>query len=231
MSQSNHPMPPIGIVVMAKEPIPGRVKTRLCPPCTPQQAADLAEACLADTLEAVAATPCAWRMLALDGVAGAWLCPGIDVVAQDGQGLAQRLAGAFAAAANRYGSDAGAIAIGTDTPQLTPRMLTDALSALNRPAIDAVVGPAHDGGYWTLGLRRIDPLVFLGVPMSDPFTLMRQRERLEALGLRVLDLETLTDVDTVAEARVVAASIPGTRFAQAVAATLSAHAGNSAAAS
>src|SRR5204862_7452342 len=80
------------LVVMAKEPLPGRVKTRLCPPLQPEQAAALAEAALADTLAAVAWTPARRRVLVLDGSPGPWLRPGFEVIEQRGDGLAERLA-------------------------------------------------------------------------------------------------------------------------------------------
>lgn len=73
-------------MVIAKEPRPGRVKTRLTPPYSPHEAAALAEAALADTLHTVAATPAAHRVLVLDGSPGPWLPPGIDVVRQCGGG-------------------------------------------------------------------------------------------------------------------------------------------------
>ena len=103
------------IAVIAKAPVAGRSKTRLTPPCTPEQAAALASAALADTLAAVAATPGARRVLVLDGAPGPWLRPGFEVLAQRGAGLAERLAAAFA--------DIGepALVVGMDTPQLTPR--------------------------------------------------------------------------------------------------------------
>src|SRR5688500_4457952 len=85
------------LIVIAKEPVPGRVKTRLCPPCTPEQAARLARAALEDTLAACGDTVGAGRrVLALDGEPGGWLPRGWDVVAQRGAGLAERLAHAFA---------------------------------------------------------------------------------------------------------------------------------------
>ncbi len=197
---------------MAKEPVPGRVKTRLCPPCTPVEAAVLAEAALADTLAAVAATPAAWRTIALDGAPGDWLPAGFRVVAQRGRGLDERLAAAFA--------DAGtpAVAVAADTPQLTPVLLTEALAALARPGVDAVLGPTDDGGYWALGLRRSDPEAVVGVPMSLPTTLAEQRARLRTRGLVVEELPSLRDVDGMDDARAVAATIPGSRFAAAMAA-------------
>jgi glycosyltransferase A (GT-A) superfamily protein (DUF2064 family) len=99
-----------------------------------------------------------------------------------------------------------------DTPQVTPAMLTDASSRLERN--DAVFGPAADGGFWLLGLRAPDAGLLLGVPMSRPDTGARQLERLS--GLRTAMLESLIDVDTAADAVRVAAQAPGTRFAAAV---------------
>jgi len=197
-----------GILVMAKAPVPGRVKTRMCPPCTPEEAAALAEASLVDTLAAVAAAPAAWRTVALDGEPGPWLPAGLAVVPQRGGGLDERLAAAF--------TDAGApaVVIAADTPQVTPALLGQALVALCRPGVDAVLGPTHDAGYWLLGLRRTDPRVFVGVPMSDPATLVAQRTRLADLDLAVApDLPTLRDVDSFADAQAVAAAVPGSRFA------------------
>ncbi|GAA3032310.1 TIGR04282 family arsenosugar biosynthesis glycosyltransferase [Streptosporangium longisporum] len=195
------------ILVIAKEPVPGRVKSRLTPPFTPAQAAGLAEAALADTLECVAATPATQRVLALEGLPGPWLPPGFVVIPQRGGGLDERLAAAFADAHRlRPGP---AVLIGMDTPQITPALLEAATGALS--CHDAVYGPAADGGYWLLGLRVPDPALVLGVPMSRPDTGRAQLERLA--GLRVFHLPELTDVDTAADARRVAAGAPGTRFA------------------
>lgn len=194
------------LVVIAKEPVPGRVKTRLTPPYTPAQAAALAEASLADTLAAVTAAPASRRVLALAGRPGRWLPRGFEVVAQRGTGLDERLANAFA--------DAGgpAVLIGMDTPQVTPGLLTRAAGALDDG--DAVFGPAADGGWWLLGLRRPDPALLLGVPMSRTDTGAHQLARLR--GLRVTTLRTLTDVDTAADAAHVAAQAPYGRFAAAL---------------
>jgi rSAM/selenodomain-associated transferase 1 len=191
------------LLVIAKEPVPGRVKTRLTPPYTPGQAAVIAESALADTLDAVARTPAVRRVLALDGRPGRWLPPGFEVVPQRGDGLDERLANAFA--------DVGGptVLIGMDTPQVTPAMLERAGEHLEDS--DAVFGPAADGGFWLLGLREPDPGLLRGVPMSRPDTGARQLERLK--GKRVATLETLIDVDTAADAVRVAAQAPGTRFA------------------
>ena len=197
------------LLVIAKEPVPGRSKTRLCPPLDHAQAAALAAAALEDTLAAVAATPAPRRVLALDGRAGDWLPEGFEVVAQRGAGLAERIAAAFA--------DVGeaALAVGTDTPQLTPELLGEGLDTLAEPGVDAVLGPAHDGGYWAVGLRAPDARVFHGVLMSAADTGAAQRERFAALGLAHRELPALRDVDAYADAEAVAAEAPDTRFAAA----------------
>jgi uncharacterized protein len=195
------------IVVMAKAPVAGRAKTRLCPPLSPEQAATLAEAALADTLQAVAWTPAARRVVALDGAPGAWLPDGFEVIAQRGATLGERLANAVADV------DAPLLLLGMDTPQLTRALLCGALDRLAEPQVDAVLGPAGDGGYWTIGLATPDPRVFDGVPMSGPETAARQRARLRELALRVVELQRLRDVDTYEDAAAVAAVAPWTRFA------------------
>jgi hypothetical protein len=100
-----------------------------------------------------------------------------------------------------------------DTPQVTPELLTAAAAPLVSGAADASFGMATDGGFWLLGLRDVDPALVLGVPMSRPDTGALQLARLYAAGLRVQPLPELTDVDTAAEAELIAAAIPGSRFA------------------
>jgi uncharacterized protein len=199
------------LIVIAKEPVPGRVKTRLTPPFTPAEAALLAEAALTDTLAAVAATPVTRRVLALDGAAGAWLPAGFDVIRQHGGGLDERLAAAFADA---YATvPLPMVLIGMDTPQVTPDLLAEAAGTLTQGEADAVYGPAADGGFWLLGLRRPDRSLLAGVPMSRPDTGRRQLGRLVQAGLRVAMMPTMTDVDTCAEAGLVAGAIPASAFA------------------
>jgi rSAM/selenodomain-associated transferase 1 len=200
-------------VTIAKAPVAGQVKTRLCPPCTPGQAAELAGAALTDTLAAAQASVALERLLALEGEPGDWLPAGWRVTAQRGAGLDERLAAAFA--------DAGhgpTLLIGMDTPQVTAELLDDAISQLQAPGVDAVLGPAPDGGYWAIGLRHPDPQAFVGVPMSEADTGERQLARLRERGLRCRLLAELRDVDEIADARAVARSAPHTRFARALAA-------------
>lgn len=199
------------VIVLAKAPVPGRCKTRLCPPCAPHEAAALAEAALADTLDAAVHSDADRVVLALDGVAGSWLPNGVDVIGQRGAGLDERIAAAF--------DDIGgpALLIGMDTPQVSARMLDGALQFLAHPHVDAVLGPALDGGWWAAGLRRSDAQAFVGVPMSTSRTGVAQTRRLRARGLRIARLPTLRDVDRIADAYAVAADAPWSRFAHAVA--------------
>ncbi|HEY5198643.1 MAG TPA: DUF2064 domain-containing protein [Solirubrobacteraceae bacterium] len=200
------------LIVIAKAPVAGRVKTRLCPPCTPTEAAELARAALADTLARVLETPVDRRVLVLDGDPGDWLPDGFEVLTQRGEGLDERLAAAFA--------DVGgpALLVGMDTPQVTPELLLEGIDALADPRVDAVLGAAFDGGYWCIGLARACPDAVVGVPMSSALTCRHQRDRLAAVGLRVRELRPLRDIDGIDDARAVAAAIPGSRFARAVAA-------------
>jgi len=203
----------VKLVVIAKAPRPGFVKTRLCPPCSPAEAADLASAALTDTLEAAIGSSADEVILALEGDPGPWLPTGVRVITQRGRGLDERLACAF--------DDVGgaALLIGMDTPQVTSALLDNALSGLAGPCVDAVVGAADDGGWWALGLRRPDPRAFLGVPMSAPTTHAAQLGRLDGLGLRVTSLPVLRDVDTIDDAIAVAAEASHTRFARLLAVT------------
>lgn len=198
------------VLVMAKAPMPGRVKTRLCPPLRPREAADLAAAALRDTLDAVAAAPCDSRVLALDGAAPRGVPDAFTVVAQKGMTFAERLAHALGAVRGPT------LIIGMDTPQIESTLLGHGFAMLSRPGVDAVLGPACDGGWWALGLARPDPDVFRGVPMSTSITGACQRARLTALGLRTRHLPTLRDVDHIDDAIAVADAHPDTRFARAL---------------
>ena len=202
----------VALVVIAKEPRPGLVKTRLSPPCTAAEAAALAEAALLDTLDVVTRTPARRRVLVFDGDPERFRRDRLEIIPQRGEGLAQRLAAAFEDVA------APALLVGMDTPQLTSRLLLDGMRALSAPTVDAVLGRAPDGGYWSIGMRQTGAPVFDGVPMSRTTTWLRQRTRLDELGLRVHDQPPLRDVDTIEDARAVARTAPRSRFAAAVAA-------------
>ncbi|TDC82087.1 DUF2064 domain-containing protein [Micromonospora sp. KC606] len=212
------------LLVVAKAPVPGTVKTRLCPPVTPRRAARIAAAALRDTLDAVAATADVTPALALagrlsDGVDAPGLAAatrGWTVLPQRGGDLADRLAHAHADVADAWPGRA-VLQIGMDTPQLTPARLAAAARRLADPDTDAVLGPAVDGGWWALGLRdprRADTL--RGVPMSTADTGRLTWTALAARGVRIAPLPVLRDVDGWDDALAVAASSPGGRFAREV---------------
>jgi glycosyltransferase A (GT-A) superfamily protein (DUF2064 family) len=199
------------VIVAAEAPVPGLLKTALTPPLRPEEAALVAEAALADTLEVVAATPVARRVIALDGGPGAWLPAGFEVIGQRGSGPGERLAAAFADA--HASLPLPMVLIGPSTPQVTAVMLEDAVASLESGEADAVFGPATNGGFWLLGLRRPDRSLLAGVPMSQPDSGRVLLERLAGDGLRVALAPRLTDVGTFNGAEQVASEIPASRFA------------------
>lgn len=213
---------PLAVVVLAKSPVPGRVKTRLCPPATPEQAADIAAAALVDTLTAAAAVPRAQVVVALAGALSdaaratdvAAALAGHHVVAQRGVALGARIAAAHADVATLLPGRAS-LQVGMDTPQIDAPLLARCAGLLG--SADAVLGPAADGGWWLLGLR--DPRaaeLIAHVPTSRPDTGAATLAALRAGGLRVARAPELSDVDTVADAHDVAALAPHTAFAAAV---------------
>ena len=203
----------VQLLVLAKTPVPGRVKTRLCPPCNPQQAAGIAAAALADTVDAVTATSAAARVLVVEGDLPA--PPGWARMPQRAGLLGERLAHAFADTAT---PGVASLLIGMDTPQVSAELLTDAVRRLAQDGADAVLGLAEDGGWWALGLR--DPAhaeALRDVPTSRADTGRLTHTALQQRGLQVAALPVLSDVDTAGDARAVAALCPaGSRFAAAV---------------
>jgi glycosyltransferase A (GT-A) superfamily protein (DUF2064 family) len=149
-------------------------------------------------------------VIALDGPPGPWLLDGFAVIPQRGNGLGDRLAHAFAT------TRGPTFLVGMDTPQLDARQVSAAVDLLAQPGTDAVLGPALDGGWWGLGLRRADSRVFEGVEMSTASTYAQQLRRLGELEYRTRALPRVRDVDDYADALAVAELAPATRFAQAV---------------
>lgn len=196
------------MLLLAKEPRAGHVKTRLCPPCTPMQAAQLATAALMDTLEVMLATGADRVVLALDGVPGPWLPHGVELVAQGCGTFDRRLAHAWS---HMTGPT---LQIGMDTPQITTALIRDAFRTLERADVDAVLGPAEDGGWWALGMSRPDPDALLGIPTSRHDTGALQLARLRERGHRTEMLVELADFDAWPAALSVARTAPRTRFAR-----------------
>ncbi len=192
------------VLVLAKAPRPGRVKTRLQTRFSAEQAAALARAALLDTLDAVQCVEPCRRVLVLDGEPGPWAPLGFEVTSQAGGDLSERIAAAFEGV---LPGDGPALLVGMDTPQLDAGLLD-----VDWTGVDAVLGLCEDGGYWAIGLRQAHPHAVRGVPMSRPDTGLQQLERLRELGLRVRMLPTLRDVDTPDDAVAVAGLAPRSRF-------------------
>ncbi|MGB0099557.1 MAG: DUF2064 domain-containing protein [Nocardioides sp.] len=206
-------------LVVAKAPVAGRVKTRLGADVGHAAAADLAAAALLDTIaacaEAFGADGC---LIALSGdladaVRGDEIARAIEgwsIARQRGSTFAERLANAHA----DVPPGGPVVQVGMDTPQLTATALHDAARGLD--AHDAVLGPAEDGGWWVLGLCSPAGAAALhDVEMSTPTTYADTCSALALSGLDVGTTGVLRDVDTVADAEVVAREAPESRFAQA----------------
>jgi hypothetical protein len=183
---------------MAKVPAAGAVKTRLCPPLRPEQAAGLAQCFLLDRVEQLAgleATDTAVAFAPADREAelAALLPGGVRRVAQSGADLGARLDRVLTdLLAEGY---AGAAAVDADSPTLPTEYLRVACAHLRAGSSDVVVGPSEDGGYYLIGLRRPAPALFHDMPWSTPAVLAETLERIRRLDWRVVLLPPWFDVD------------------------------------
>jgi glycosyltransferase A (GT-A) superfamily protein (DUF2064 family) len=210
---------PVTVLVVAKAPEPGRAKTRLAATVGDRVAAEIAAAALLDTLDAVAAAPVAARVVAftgdLEAAAGAaeirQRLEAFAVIPQRGDAFADRLANAHADSAHGY----PVLQIGMDTPQVTADLLTGCGRELL--AAPAVLGMAHDGGWWVLGVKEPAMAECLRtVPMSQPDTGELTLKALHDKGIRVSTVPPLADIDVVGDvASVREACAPDSRFARA----------------
>ncbi len=204
------------VLVVAKAPVVGRVKTRLGDQIGAEHAARLAAAALLDTIDACRGTGVRGHLSlagdlrnAVEGKALAAALDGWSVSPQRGRSFAERLVHAHA--------DAGpgrVVQIGMDTPQVTLGSLAAVVECL--AGHDIVLAPAEDGGWWALARRDPDRVRHLrSVRMSRSSTFADTRRAFEIAGLRVGSAPAMTDVDTTADAELVASLAPHTRFARA----------------
>lgn len=200
------------LLVFAKQPRPGRVKTRMIPPLSPRQAADLYAQLLRDVLEASGRTA---RQLALSPIlmihpAGAMrelagqVPSGFRVVAQRGAGLAERMDWAVREAA--AGGVERILLRGSDSPILDSEQIGAALQALSQ--CDLALSPDRDGGYNLIGLREPGRGLFAH-PMSTRTVLADTLANARAIGLRPRLLRSSFDIDTVDDLRLLAAARSG----------------------
>jgi len=195
------------LIIIAKECIAGRVKTRLHPPLSLEQAASLASASLADTFRAVSTLDVSRRILLFDGNLLPLGSEPYDVIGQVSGSLDNRLGAIFDEC------EGPTVLIGMDTPQLEAAILAPLFGEWPVD-VDAFLGLAADGGFWAIAMAKPDGSLIRGVPMSKDNTGQLQLEQLIAAGLEVRMLPELLDVDTIDDARLVAGLAPQTEFAR-----------------
>lgn len=185
------------LAIFAKTPVPGRVKTRLSPPLSLRQSADLYRCMLLDTIARVNSVATD-LVIFYDGSRDFFhqAAPGATLIRQQEGGLGVRLEHAFdALAALGY---AARVVIGTDAPDLPLIYIEDAFERLQAGS-DAVFGPAADGGYYLVGLRGSYGALFRDIPWSGEAVLEKSLQQAEACGLSVSLLPSWYDVDDHAD--------------------------------
>ncbi len=188
----------IAVTIMAKAPRAGEVKTRLCPPFSTTEAAELYRCFLLDKIEQVRTLKAVSPAISYTPVEGKAyfeeLAPGFVLIPQEGPDLGARLANSFDQLFSR--GYAGALAIDSDTPTLPTNFLEQALDLLATPTTDLVLGPSDDGGYYLIGFRKLYHELFDGITWSTPYVMPETIRRAESKGLKVVTLPLWFDVDT-----------------------------------
>ena len=187
------------IAIMAKAPLPGEVKTRLCPPLSYEEAAQLYRCFLWDKIEQLnslkaTAPAVAYTPDDAESLFEAMVPSKFTLILQKGPDLGARLSNTL----NQL-LESGyrrVMAIDSDTPTLPVAYLEKAVSVLSKPEIDVVLGPSEDGGYYLIGLRRLQPELFEKMRWSTAQVLSETMRRAQAKGLKVVCLPTWYDVDT-----------------------------------
>lgn len=186
-----------GLIIFAREPLPGRVKTRLAQDVGDQAAAELYAAMLEDVLERAATLdnirPLLFWSLETDSKPNYATFPHLQMFKQQGATLGDRMAAAFESAFES-GIDTCCI-IGSDSPDLPVEYIRKAFEHLENDKVDAVFGPAEDGGYYLLGLRHSWPGLFMDIPWSTGVVLDSSIKRAGELGLRTALLPQWYDLD------------------------------------
>ncbi|PNU20376.1 hypothetical protein C2E25_07370 [Geothermobacter hydrogeniphilus] len=196
--------------VFAKRPLPGRVKTRLCPPCSPEQAAALYAACLDETVARLSA--CGRPLVLFHAGERGWFAdhfPAIELRPQGEGDLGQRMARALHGLL-ADGFRAAAL-VGSDSPDL-PRALVDEAFAALRTA-DAVAAPADDGGYVLIGCRRPCPELFRDIAWSTAEVLDSTRQAADRAGIHLCRVASWYDLDDAEAIKRLLQRSPGSRTA------------------
>jgi len=190
---------PNSLLVVAKQPIPGQTKTRLCPPLLQAQAANLYECFLRDTLEIMRKVPDVERMISfLPENAQDYfrrLAPDMELICQRGASLGERLDHLLTATLSN-GSQR-AVVMDSDSPTLPSEYVSRAFDQLIDA--DVVLGPTRDGGYYLIGMKRPQPHLLCQVQMSTSHVLADTLALAKATGLAVSLLPAWYDIDTIAD--------------------------------
>jgi uncharacterized protein len=190
------------LIIFAKTPRPGAVKTRLMPALTADEAAELYRRMFLDTvakLESLAGVDCFifYGGDAEDITLFQELAPGTEIFPQLGEGLGERMEQAFRLIfARGYG---GVAIIGTDSPDLPLAYLEEAFRILQHGEAEPVFGPSEDGGYYLLAMKRLHGELFRNIPWSSGQVLRLSMDRAEKAGLGAALLPLWYDVDTAAD--------------------------------
>ncbi|MFT5286937.1 MAG: rSAM/selenodomain-associated transferase 1 [Planctomycetota bacterium] len=192
------PAPRRTTAIFSKRPEPGRVKTRLCPPLKPEQAAELGEAMLGDVVERLSACSRFRTVLCFaPEEAWAWFAESFPTIGdqrvQVGAGLGERMLHFFD---NELIGTVGssAVAVGSDAPLISTELIGQAHDRLQAGA-DLVLGPDAGGGYYLIGMNQPQPALFLEIEMSTSNMRQRTVELADRLALKVEQLPPLYDVD------------------------------------
>jgi len=182
------------IILFARAPVPGNVKTRLLPALTPEQAASLHEAFVRDMIRLIrSAQPRADCELWTDTYTDAWPELSVTRKVQISGDLGLKMLHAAQSALS--GGATSVVILGADSPTLPPAHLSDLMDS----ASDVALGPAEDGGYWGIAISRVHPAMFRDVPWSTAATLEATRQACVKAGLTVGLGRLWYDVDSPAD--------------------------------
>ena len=192
------------LIIMAKQPVEGTVKTRLCPPVAPEDAKLLYDAFLGDTIEMVAhacrlagdvAPALAYTPAGAHDHFKAMLPDNFVLLPQVGHDLGERLCN-LPVQAQHAGYSPVAM-ISSDSPTLRPDIAAECLARLRKPEVDVVLGPCEDGGYYLIGMKAPQPSLFKGITWSTSSVTQETMAAATRAGLAVSTLPVWYDADTI----------------------------------
>ncbi|HVE89131.1 MAG TPA: TIGR04282 family arsenosugar biosynthesis glycosyltransferase [Burkholderiaceae bacterium] len=207
------------LAVMGKQPERGKVKTRIAAALGDDRAVELYLCTLQDTLALALSIADVTHALSYAPPTDSarryfeHAAPQFALIPQQGFTLGERISGTLVSVLKRHSPG---VVIGSDSPDVPAQLITRAFDSLQ--TADVVLGPAHDGGYYLLGVRSMQPALFEGIDWSTAFVAQQTRQRAADAGLRVVDLPLWHDLDTVDDLRLLVT--PGAPLTRAFVATL-----------